>query len=33
MLPDGDDHHKSGLGITEINCFNFHIILHLVYKG
>jgi hypothetical protein len=21
-------HHKSGLGIKEINCFNFHIMLY-----
>lgn len=33
MLPDGKGYHKSDLGINEINCFNFYIILYVVYKG
>jgi hypothetical protein len=28
-LPDGKRYPKSTLGITEINCFNFHITLHV----
>ena len=33
MFPATGTHHKSGLGIIEINCFNFAIILYVDQKG
>jgi hypothetical protein len=28
IVPDREKYHKSDLGIKEINCFNFHIMLY-----
>jgi hypothetical protein len=28
IVTSGEKHHKSGIGIKEINCFNFHIMLY-----